>query len=181
MQTYVALLRGINVSGQNAIRMPELRLLCARLGLEDARTYLHSGNVVFRAARSNARTLAGAIKAGIAQDFGHAVAVLVLARQELDSVANANPLRARADADEKLFHATFLFDAVSPADFAALQLPAAAGEAARLLGRAVLLYCPHGYGTTKLNNAYFETALGVTATTRNWRTVRALQQLCAAP
>jgi uncharacterized protein (DUF1697 family) len=47
-------------------------------------------------------------------------------------------------------------------------------------GRVVLLHCPHGYGKTKLNNSYFERVLKVPATTRNWRTVLALQALCAA-
>jgi len=44
----------------------------------------------------------------------------------------------------------------------------------------IYLYCPNGYGRTKLNNAFFEKALKVPATTRNWRTVRALQELAAA-
>ncbi len=181
MATYLALLRGINVSGQNTMRMPELQDSCASLGLGDVRTYLQSGNVIFSARRSAASRLATAIQAKILRDFGYEVPVLVMPRAELDLLVNSNPLRPQSGAEEKTFHATFLFAPVAQSGFQALELPAAAGETALLLGRTVLLHCPHGYGRTKLNNGYFERALGVVATTRNWRTVRALQQLCETP
>mgnify|MGYP001609301990 CR=1 FL=1 len=179
MTIYIALLRGINVSGHNAIRMPELQDSFSGLGFSDIRTCLQSGNVVFRADKSDEVKLAALIAARIKQDFGHAVSVLVISAKELEHVINSNPWGPKAGGDEKLFHSTFLFESVSAGSFQALKLPAAAGERAVLVGRAVLLHCPHGYGKTKLNNSYFERALGVSATTRNWRTVLALQQLCS--
>ncbi|MFA6901708.1 MAG: DUF1697 domain-containing protein [Gallionellaceae bacterium] len=178
MTTCIALLRGINVSGQKAIRMAGLQASLSALGLADVRTYLQSGNVVFRAEKADAGRLAAAIRARIAQDFGHEVAVLVMTAAQLDQIANANPLWPKDGGDEKLFYCTFLFEPVAASRFKALQLPAAEGEQALLAGNAVLLHCPHGYGKTKLNNNYFERALGVAATTRNWRTVLALQALC---
>jgi uncharacterized protein (DUF1697 family) len=69
---------------------------------------------------------------------------------------------------------------VSETRFAELELPAQEGEKAVLVGRVVLLCCPQGYGKTRLNNVYFENALGVPATTRNWRTVLKLRDLSAA-
>jgi len=179
MPIFVALLRGINVSGHKPIRMDDLRKSFAALGLDHARSYLQSGNVVFCASRTDTRKLAAAIKARIAQDFGHDVEVLVLTAQELDSLVNANPLRPRAGADEKLFHCTFLSQPVAVSDFRKLKLPSQPGEQAMLTGQALMLYCPHGYARTKLNNGFFEKALGVSATTRNWRTVLALQNICA--
>jgi uncharacterized protein (DUF1697 family) len=181
MTTYVALLRGINVSGQNSIRMPELQDSFSDLGFAGVRTYLQSGNVVFRAAQSDTITLAAAIKARVTQDFGHVVAVLVMSAKDLNLVASSNPLWPKSGGEEQLFHCTFLFHPVSQSSFQALKLRAASGERAVLVGRAVLLHCPHGYGKTKLNNSFFERALGVFATTRNWRTVLALQELCLAP
>jgi uncharacterized protein (DUF1697 family) len=180
MTTYVALLRGINVSGQNSIHMPELRDSVSGLGFRGVQIYLQSGNVVFRAGHADEVTLAATIKAQITQDFGHEVPVLVMSAEGLDQVANSNPLWPKTGGEEKLFHSTFLFQPVSPGSFQALKLPAAVGERAVLVGRAVLLHCPHGYGKTKLNNSFFERALGVPATTRNWRTVLALQELCTA-
>ncbi len=181
MTTCVALLRAINVSGKNAIRMAELQQVCADLGLKGVRSYLQSGNLVFRTSRSDAAKLAGAIKAGIARGTGHDVAVLVMPAEEFNAVADSNPLRPQSGGEERMFHATFLFHPVSKRSFEALKLPLAPGESALLACQVVLLHCPHGYGRTKLNNGYFEKALGVPATTRNWRTVLALQQLCKAP
>lgn len=178
MATYVALLRGINVSGKNSIRMPALEESFAGLGFADVRTYLQSGNVVFRAGQSDEGALAATIHARIAEDFGHAVPVLVMSAKELGLIADSNPLWPKSGGDEKLFHCTFLFQPVSARCFQALKLPAADGERAVLVGKVILLHCPHGYGRTKLNNNFFERALGVPASTRNWRTVLALQELC---
>lgn len=178
MTTFVALLRGINVSGQKVIRMADLRNSFTALGFVNVRSYLQSGNLVFDTSRGEPRKLASAIQARIADDFGHEVEVLVLVAKEFDLVASSNPLLPRRGIDEKLFHGTFLFQPVTKADFQKLKLPAQAGEQAVLIGQVVLLHCPHGYGRTKLNNAYFEKALKVSATTRNWRTILALQALC---
>jgi uncharacterized protein (DUF1697 family) len=81
--------------------------------------------------------------------------------------------------DETLFHATFLFRPVSKAAFLKLKLPAQPGEQAVWGERAIYLFRPNGYGRTKLNNNFFEKAAGVLATTRNWRTLLALQTLCS--
>lgn len=181
MSTYLALLRGVNVSGQKSIGMPALRESFLRLECRDIQTYLQSGNIVFRSDPSDEAALAASIQARIAQDFGHDVPVLLLSAAKLARIADSNPLWPKSGAEASLFHCTFLFEPVSAAVFEALKLPTAPDERALLLGNAILLHCPHGYGKTKLNNAFFERALGVPATTRNWRTVLALQALCAAP
>jgi len=178
MTTYIALLRGINVSGQNSIRMTALQKSISALGFSDVQTYLQSGNIVFGADKAEQGAFATMIQKCIAQDFGHDVQVLVMQAKELNAIASSNPLWPESGGDEKLFHSTFLFQPVSPASFQSLKLPAADGERAVLVGRAILLHCPHGYGKTKLNNAYFERALKIPATTRNWRTVLALHELC---
>jgi uncharacterized protein (DUF1697 family) len=176
MTAYLALLRGINVSGKNPIRMSALRDSVAGLGLQDAQTYLQSGNIVFHADLADKATLAAGIKARIAQNFGHEIPVLVISAKELDLIANTNPLWPKTGGVDTLFHCTFLFQPISAPAFQALKLPVAEGERAVLVGSAILLHCPHGYGKTKLNNSFFERALGVPATTRNWRTVLALQE-----
>ena len=181
MKTYVALLRGINVSGQKPIRMTDLQRSCERLGLDNVRTYLQSGNIVFSADGAPLVKLAATLRARVARDFGHDLEILVLAASELARIAQSNPLRPRSVDDQKFYHATFLFGAVAVSRFKGLALPARPGEKAVLVRQVIFLHCPHGYGTTKLNNGYFEKALGVAATTRNWRTVVALRDLCTMP
>jgi uncharacterized protein (DUF1697 family) len=181
MTSYLALLRGINVSGRNSIRMPALRDSLSRLGFGGVQTYLHSGNIVFRTAKTNEALLAAKIRAAIAEDFGFEVPVLVMSMKDLGQIVNSNSLRPKTCEDDTLFHCTFVFQPISQDVFQSLNLPAAAGERAVLMGAAILLHCPHGYGRTKLNNNFFERVLGVAATTRNWRTMLALQALATAP
>jgi uncharacterized protein (DUF1697 family) len=176
MTTYLALLRGVNVSG-TSLRMAELKKSLSDLGLENVQTYLQSGNVIFKSKTAQAK-LAGQIEARIKKDFGLGISVLVLSAKEIDAIVTKNPLWPESGGEGSHFHATFLFDPVTKKTFDALTLPAADGEKAVLAKGAVLLHCPHGYGRTKLNNTYFEKSLGVKATTRNWKSVLALRELC---
>ena len=186
MTTFVALLRAVNVSGQNRIPMAELRRALGGLGLTGVETYVQSGNLVFDAQADDPAEQAAAIHGLIERELGHDVRVLVLTAAELAHIAAVNPLLADR-ADEKFLHATFLDVPVPEAAFGGLDLPAQPGEQAVLAagdatpaGRVVYLHLPHGYGRTKLNNAYFERALGTPATTRNWRTVLALVEMSAS-
>ncbi|HVB09541.1 MAG TPA: DUF1697 domain-containing protein [Bacillota bacterium] len=159
--TYVALLRGVNVGGR-VLRMEELRSVCASLGLAEARTYIQSGNVVFRGEAADGTRLAKAL----------AVPVLLRTTEEMAAVVAANPFPGQG-ADPKRLHVTFL--AAEPTR----EAPAADSgpDEFILAGREVYLHCPGGYGETKLHNAFFERRLGVTATTRNWATVQKLAEM----
>ena len=186
MTTFVALLRAVNVSGQNRIPMAELRRALGGLGLTGVETYVQSGNLVFDAQADDPAEQAAAIHGLIERELGHDVRVLVLTAAELARVAAGNPFLA-GGADEKYLHVTFLDGPVPEAAIGGLDLPAQPGEQAVLApgdatpaGRVLYLYLPHGYGRTKLNNAYFERALGTPATTRNWRTVLALVEMSAS-
>ena len=198
---FVALLRAINVSGQNKVPMAALRRLLEGLGLRDVRTYLQSGNAVFEAHDEAAHELSTAIEMRIERDMGPRVGVLVVPAEAFAQVAAANPFVGDPDLDEKWLHATFLFGASAESDFGAapeaafsavyetafkkLTLPADEGEQAAFVGApplaapVIFLCLPHGYGRTKLNNSFFERKLGAAATTRNWRTVLALIEMSA--
>jgi uncharacterized protein (DUF1697 family) len=207
--SFVALLRAVNVGG-TTLRMDDLRALLEGLGLTNVRTYLQSGNAVFDTVdpAEPAQALATAIEVRIQRDVGPRVGVLVLPGETMADVAAENPFLDEGDSgagdgpDPEILHATFLFGphgeadfgeatdeaycAVYKATFNKLELPAADGEEAAFVGApplatpVVYLKLPHGYGRTKLNNAWFERKLGTAATTRNWRTVLALAELAGA-
>jgi uncharacterized protein (DUF1697 family) len=179
MDTFVALLRGVNI-GHKQVTMAELRRGLEATGLHNVKTYLQSGNVVFDAEGGDAGALAAAIRAHVAADFGHDVDVLVLSCDELARIASSNPFLTVPGADQRWLHATFLLQPSSAVHFETLALPVVEGERAALIERVVFLYLPHGYGRTKLSNALFERVLRTPATTRNWRTVLALSAMCVA-
>jgi uncharacterized protein (DUF1697 family) len=179
MTVFVGLLRAVNVGGRKRLGMDVVRKGCEAIGLTDVVSYLQSGNLVFSSTQEDSHALADALEARLSADFGHEVNVLVLPGKEFDEIVRANPLSPRAAKAGSLYHATFLFRHVPETLFAEQQLPLQDGEKAALVGRVVYLYCPNGYAKSGLGNAYFEKALGAKATTRNWRTVRALQALCA--
>jgi uncharacterized protein (DUF1697 family) len=172
----VALLRGINLGSTNKIKMADLARLFADLGHTDVQTYLQSGNVVFSATGTNTKNLPPPIEKAIQRELGLTVTVLLRTGPELAKAVAANPYLSRQDDPTKL-HVTFLAEAPDPGRAGSVRIPDGESAEFTLAGRDVYLHCPDGYGRTKLNNAFFERKLGVTATTRNWRTVIALHDL----
>ena len=179
MGAYVAMLRGINVAGKNKIKMPELQALFVGLGHGDVTTYIQSGNVVFTSSATSTSALVSAIEKRIAREFDVDVVALVRTKAELGKVIAGNPF-VRARADLAKLHVTFLAKKPGAALVRALDGLSADPDEFRVLGREVYLHCPAGYGTTKLNNAFWERRLKTAATTRNWNTITKLFELAAA-
>lgn len=168
--TWVALLRSVNVAGRNRIAMAGLRELTAQLGFTQVRTHLQSGNLVFSSPEPAASRVAEALSQAIAASLGLDVKVVVRTGLQLAEVVRRNPLLAAGQPARSL-HITFLASPADPVRLEALDRTAGAPDAFQVLGTEVFLTCPGGYGSTLLNNAYFERKLQVSATTRNWATV----------
>jgi uncharacterized protein (DUF1697 family) len=177
--SYVALLRGINVGGRAKVAMDDLRKVFVGLGHTEAKTYIQSGNVIFRAPTADVSQLVGDIERRIAQDLGMTLTVLLRTEAELAQVMADNPF-VRSGADESKLHVTFLVDIPEGQRASGLETPAREPDQLSLVGREVYLYSPNGYGRTKLNNAFIEKRLGLAATTRGWKTVTKLRELAAS-
>ena len=176
-KTYVALLRGINVGGNKRVAMADLRAWLEAIGLEQVRTYVQSGNAVFRS-RQKAEALAAAIERKIEKQAGFPVRVVVRSREELRNVLQRNPFLKRAGIDSAKLHVTFLGERVgAPGHEKLMGLPRG-GDELEIAGSELFLHCANGYGSSKLGNNLLEKAAGTAATTRNWRTVTALCALC---
>ncbi len=184
MKTFISMLRGINVSGQNKIRMPELKRLYESLNLANVVTYIQSGNVLFDCAEQDPAPLARAIEAKIAKSFGTPVRVLLRDKNRFQQIIDNNPfVNQRNEKPEKL-HVTFLSDSPSGPVLSNLPVPedtkrSRAGNDDEFLvyAKEIYLFCPNGYGRTKYSNNFFERKLSVSATTRNWRTVNTLYEI----
>ncbi len=173
---YVALLRGINLGSHNKIKMPELKELFSSLGYTGAVTYLQSGNVVFRGRHLNPPEVAQSLEEAIAGKFGHSVNVLVRTGEDIARIVDANPF-ARTCEDPTKLHVTFLEAASDSSLLRSEDADGAKPDEFEVRGAEIFLYCPQGYGRTKLSNTFWERRLRVRATTRNWNTVRALKSL----
>jgi uncharacterized protein (DUF1697 family) len=177
-KTHVALLRGINLGSSNRVSMPDLRSLLEGLGAKAVATYLQSGNVVFKSSDSSAK-LTRAIEKRIHRDLGLSVTVVLRTPRQLVKVRAGNPF-AKAVKDPTKLHVTFLAEKPDRARVRGLDPKRSAPDEFRLVGQEVFLCCPHGYGRSKLTNAYFEKQLDVAATTRTWKTVTKLAELASA-
>ena len=171
------MIRGINVGGNKPLKMERLRAIHEGLGFRKVRTYLQSGNAVFEAASGDADRHADAIEKRILRDCGFEAAVSVRSSAELAAALRDNPLAGRPGADPRFLHATFLVRRGAAASLKGIELPLAKGEAAVMVGDTIFVYCPLGYGNTKINNMFFERKLALGATTRNWQTVTALERM----
>lgn len=155
--------------------MADLRDLFIDLGYDDVQTYILSGNVVFRAP-GTAAGLEKAIEKRVERDLGLNVRVLVRSAAEMKKIDAGNPF-AEKGVDLSGLHVNFMATKPSAAAVKALHPGIGGSDEFVVVGREVYLRCPNGYGRTKLNNAFFEKALGTAGTTRNWKTVSKLCEL----
>jgi len=176
MPTYIALLRGINVSGQKKIIMAELKKMFQDLKYQDVVTYIQSGNVIFKTKKTAETKLEKTIKVAIEKTFGFDVPVLVLPGKELQKLADDNPYKDR-DVEHKFMGLTILATPPEDEKIKILQDIEFPGEEFTVTKRVIYLCCPNGFGRSKLNNKFFETKLKVRATNRNLRSVYKILEL----
>ena len=176
MNTFIALLRGINVSGQKKVPMVELRSLLSDLGLKNVQTYIQSGNVIFQSSEENRTALENLIQKAILSHFGFEVPVLVRTATEIKDILDACPFL-----EEKKMNGyfTLLHSAPDTSLIKETHLISYPNEEFHITSQCVYFYSTSGYGNAKCNNNFFERKLKIDATTRNYKTIVKLLSLCA--
>jgi len=177
MSIYVAMLRGINVGGQKIVKMESLRKSFESLGFNRVRTYVQSGNVVFEASKGSSDNLSRKIREKILSDYTLSVPLIVRTSGEMRKVVSDNPFLKDGGTDHSKLHVTFLSELPAEATLRKLDALNSPPDRFHIRSREIYLYCPDGYGRTKLSNSAFEKLLSVEATTRNWKTVNALVKI----
>ena len=177
MTSYVALLRGVNVGGNKMVAMAELRDLLTRLGFEDAKTLLQSGNAVFRGAAKAPPKLEALLEAETKKRLGLTCEVHVRTAADLASAIDANPLKAEAKKDPAHLLLSFFKAPLDQAKVKAAQAAITGPEIVRADGCHLYTFYPDGIGDSKASAVIGKT-LGVLGTARNWNTVLKLQRLC---
>ncbi|MCB0402588.1 MAG: DUF1697 domain-containing protein [Flavobacteriales bacterium] len=172
MNTYISILRGINVSGQKKIKMADLKKLYESLGFENVETHIQSGNVVFTSPEKDPKKLEQLIFNGIQKAYGFDVPNLILTPQEIEDALKHNPYQ-----DIELMYFTFLEEFPAPENIDKLSTYQFPEEYYELKGKVIYSHFPNGAGRAKMNNNFFEQKLKVMATSRNLNTVKKLLEM----
>ena len=168
---YIALLRGINVGGHKKVAMSDLLALVERLGLDDARTLLQSGNLVFRTTGKTAAQLERLLESEVLKRLALETKFFVRSEAEWKAVVAGNPFQSEAKSDPARLIVMFLERPAEAENVKALQDAIQGRETFRAGDRHLYMVYPDGMGTSKLTNAVIERKLGMRATARNWNTV----------
>lgn len=172
LETYIAMLRGINVSGQKKIKMADLKDHMQDIGFKNVQTYIQSGNIVFEYEKALPEELKNMIEEMLYNKYHFKVSVIIKSPGELDGVIKNNPF---SDTDRT--YITFLSEKPHPENVEKIKAIDHKPEEFILDGNIIYFYSPKGYGRAIMNNNFFENKLKVDATTRNWKTVNKLIEL----
>jgi len=173
---YISILRGINVSGQKSIKMADLKVLYENLGFTDVQTYIQSGNVIFGATETDCRKLISAIENAIQKKYDFDVPVQIRTKEEFKKVIDNLPFKGERELNRLLV--TFLSETPTNIPIEEIEKLKAKDDEIVFKDQAIYLYVPEGYGKSKLDNNTLERKLKVKATTRNWKTINKLYEMC---
>lgn len=179
MERFIALYRGINVGGNNPVKMEPLRAMHEALGHGSVASYIQSGNIAF-AARGSTERIARALADRFSTEFGFDARVMVVAAARWGAIVRANPYAKVSATSPKTVHAGICDGEPSVKGLRELHTRTGAGETFAVRGGVVYLHTPDGLGKSKFA-AGLERACGVPMTIRNWRTVEALRDMLDAP
>lgn len=177
MNIYVVLLRGVNVSGKNILKMSELTERLTEAGFKDVKTYIQSGNIVFSHESNSESELEKKLKDLILKNFSLDIPVLILSPEEIRKAIEFNPFMKEKDIDIQNLHVTFLSGLPEEDKIIALKNGNYGSDQFFHSEKIIYLHCHNGYGKTKLTNTMLESKLKVHATTRNWKTINELLKI----
>jgi uncharacterized protein (DUF1697 family) len=179
MTAMICMLRGVNVGGHNKIKMDALRILFASLGLENPRTLIQSGNIIFGSRQKDETALARRIGAAIEKTFGIRAEVILRTAAEMADVIARNPFAGRAGIEPNRLVVTFLAGNPDPETGGRISKLPTTPEELHFSGRELYVYFPNGISGSKLPAAAIDKALKIPGTARNWNTVCKLLELAS--
>ncbi|WP_396153873.1 DUF1697 domain-containing protein [Flavobacterium sp.] len=177
MTKYLALLRGINVSGHNMIKMDALKKMLENMGFQNVETYIQSGNVFFESEEENAAGIGFKIKQEISKVFGYDVPVIMVSKTDLELCFKNNPYLKEKECDIKKLYVAFISKELTAAAINDLKISNFKPDEAAIDSNRIYIKYAIGAGKTNLDQKYIEKKLNVVATIRNWNTVTKLLEM----
>lgn len=181
MNTYIALLRGINVGGNKLIRMQELKAMFVELQYANVRTYIQSGNVVFESEAASGEGLAEVISQRIWETFGFEVPVIIRSVEELEAVIAGNPFPLTEPEEFKRLYVSFLADEPSAEALEKVRPYEDGADQVRVIGKEMYTYYEVSVSESPLFKVQFDKLLGTNLTARNWNTLGKVTALARKP
>jgi uncharacterized protein (DUF1697 family) len=178
MPVYISMLRGINLLGHKRVEMARLRVMFEGMGFEQVRTYINSGNVVFKTGKHAPAALSKKIEERMVAEFGFGALVITRTAAELGRAIEGNPFVKESRSDPSRVFVGFLGQAPTPDAIEKLQARAAKTERVHCCGREIYAYYVDGMGKARLlTHGVVERVLAVDVTMRNWNTVSKLHEM----
>lgn len=177
MEKYLALLRGINVSGKNLIKMSELRDLLISNEFVDVQTYIQSGNIIFRHKMESTSVLESKVNKVILNGFQLQIPVIIKSQNELINAINGNPFPEVIEKDYNKLLLVFLKETPTAQNIKSLSAMSFTDEKFVIKENLIYLFFKNGSGKSKMNNNFLESKLKVQSTARNWNTILKLDKL----
>lgn len=174
---YVALLRGINVTGNNMIKMETLRATFESLGFKNVASYINSGNLAFDTGKTAEAKLVAKIEDAIEKEFGFRVRVMIREQASIDNVVRHDPFRGKYESHKQM-HVFFMLEEMPTEKQKALMEWQTDRERFAVDGREIYALLLDGVAeSTSMKKNVIEGKLKIPATARNWRTVERLAEL----
>jgi uncharacterized protein (DUF1697 family) len=172
MKTYVSFLRGVNMTGHNSIKMADLCLFYKDLDFVDAETYIQSGNVIFSYQTDlPEHDLSLIIERAILKKFNYNVPVMIRTIEEMKKLIRVNPFLTEENFDPSKMAVMFLYEEPLNAQVQKVINIDYPPDKFKIVGSEIFIYCPNGFGKTRLYTNFFEKKMGVIGTARNWKTI----------
>ena len=178
---YLCLLRGINVSGHKIIKMADLRILLTKNGLEEVTTYIQSGNIIFSTEIKTKEAISIFIEKLLLKEYGWEIPSLLLEQKDLDQIILSNPYPKLSETSTNKPYVCIPQKRITKNQMELLNELNYEGEYFTVTKHGVYLYCTKERNRCKLSNNLIESKLGISCSTRNWRTLLKLQSLFSTP
>jgi uncharacterized protein (DUF1697 family) len=175
--THLCLLRGINVSGHNMIKMEVLKSTLEAIGFQNVQTYIQSGNVFVDTDEESPAKVGFQIKQEIFKAFGHEVPIVVIGKADLEACLKNNPFLKEKEVDTKKLYVAFVSTTLRSDSINDLKISQFKPDEASIDGSRIFIKYAVGAGKTRFDQKYIEKKLSVTATIRNWNTVTQLLKM----
>jgi len=166
------------MTGHNSMKMAQLLTIFNELGFKNVETYIQSGNVIFSGVEDLVLSdISIKIEKAIFDSFKYKVPVMIRTVKELNSIISSNPFLSENNFEPSKMAVIFLYENVSEAQIQKVINIDYPPDKFKISGREIFIYCPNGFGKTKLYTNFFEKKMSVTGTARNWKTISTIMQI----